>query len=135
MPNRRRRPASLALQSAELAIAVPQVVAHRLSRMAQAGQSPSVRDQREFQRMFSEKGSAFAESWLAMGWQMLRAQQSLMMSFWQSMWWPTLWGRPTARSLGSQMQRAGWSIAGHGMAPVHRTAVANAKRLSRRRSR
>jgi len=135
MPTHRRRRSSLALKSAELALATPQVVAHRLTQLAQAGYAPSVRDQREFQRMFSEKGSAFAESWLAMGWQMLRAQQSLMMSFWQSMWWPALWGRPMVRSLGSQMQRAGWSIAGRGLAPVHRTAVANAKRLSRRQSR
>ena len=134
MPIRHRR-SSLALKSAELAIAAPQVMAHRLTQIANAGHAPSAGDQREFQRMFSEKGSAFVESWFAMGWQMLRAQQAMMMSVWQSMWWPTLWGRPIARSLGSQMQRAGWSIAGRGLAPVHRTAVANAKRLSRRRIR
>lgn len=135
MPIRRRHRSSLALQSAELAMAVPQVMAHRLTQMAQAGHAPSARDRREFQRMYSEKGSAFAESWLAMGWQMLRAQQAMMLSIWQSMWWPAMWGRPLARSLGGQMQRAGWAIAGRGLAPVHRTAVANAKRLSRRRVR
>ena len=52
MPTRlSRKPKPAAVQAAELALAVPQVVAHRMARMALAGHSPSARDQREFQMM------------------------------------------------------------------------------------
>ena len=52
MAQRRRRPSQrLAAQSVELAWAAPQVVMHRLARMAQAGPQPSAHDRREFARM------------------------------------------------------------------------------------
>ncbi|QLQ33160.1 MAG: hypothetical protein HZT40_17955 [Candidatus Thiothrix singaporensis] len=37
---------SIPTMTAEMALAVPQVVAHRLTRMALAGTTPSVRDQK-----------------------------------------------------------------------------------------
>ena len=64
--SRARRTKSIGSKSAELALAVPQVVAHRLTRMAIAGPKLSKRDQKEFQRMVAEKKNAFTESWIAM---------------------------------------------------------------------
>lgn len=114
--------AALARRSAELALAVPQVVAHRLTRMALAGPVPSARDQREFTQMVSEKGVAFQQSWQAMalaGWQ---AQQSLAAAWWRAC--TGLAVRPALPVLAAE-------VLGKGLAPVHRKAVANARRLSR----
>ena len=55
MANRKNpRAALVARQATDLAVAAPQVVAHRLTRMAMAGANPSARDRREFTRMVSE---------------------------------------------------------------------------------
>jgi len=127
MSRRRKRQAtSLMIKAAELAYAVPQVVAHRVTRMVLAGTSPTTRDQREFQQMGTEKMAAFAESWNAMAAQAVRANYMLATSFWQS--W--LAGKPTQISR-SQMHNAVLGVLGKGIGPVHRRAVANAKRLGR----
>jgi hypothetical protein len=117
MPSSRRRPPP-GVRAAELALAVPQVVAHRVARMAAAGPWPSARDRREFHLMGSEKVAAFHESWSAMWLQAWRAQMQFAMALLQWWSWPA-------------------RIADHGLKPVHRRAVANAKRLggSRRRRR
>ena len=115
MPSRRRRSSStLAAQSAALAVAVPQVVAHRLTRLALAGPKPSARDRREFHRMGAEKIAA------------LQLQAA------QAMWFPWLVAGRTQAWSG---QRAARAILGRGLAPVRRKAVANAKRLQRTRLR
>jgi hypothetical protein len=111
-------------QAAELAFAVPQVIAHRLTRMALAGHAPSARDRREFHRMGAEKLEAFYESWMAMAMHAWGAQNSL----WQSLWLPWLGGAALPSSFFSGFTH---SMLGKGMAPVHRRAVANAKRLAR----
>jgi hypothetical protein len=116
---RTRRSKSLIGMATELAFAVPLVVGHRLTRLAIAGPSPSARDKTEFRRMCSEKATAFNKSWNAMG-------LAAMRSFWS----PTLlMSKPAA----AQMRNATLGILGKGMAPVHRTAVANARRLARTR--
>ena len=62
MPSRhKRKTKSLLSKAAELAFAVPQVVAHRVTRMAIAGPSVSERDRMGFQRMGAEKITAFIE--------------------------------------------------------------------------
>ena len=124
---RTRKPKPLAAQAAELAVAVPQVVAHRVTRMAIAGVSPSARDRKEFQRMGAEKVAAFSESWNAMALQALRANQQFALSFMQSLLFP--WATP--KSASRQVSNAALGIVSKGMAPVHRRAVANAKRLGR----
>ena len=43
-----RKTQSLVTKSMELGMAVPVVMAHRLTRMAVAGPTPSVRDRKEF---------------------------------------------------------------------------------------
>jgi hypothetical protein len=128
---RNRRTKSLAIQAAELAVAAPQVVAHRVARMAIAGASPSARDRKEFHRMGAEKLAAFHESWNAMALQALRANQRLALSFMRSLWYP--WGgtRPSVSATSKQLNHAVLGLLGTGMAPVHRRAVANAKRLGR----
>lgn len=127
----RRGSRSLAIQTAELALAAPQVVAHRLTRMALAGHTPSARDRKEFHQMGAEKIAAFQESWMAMYLQAWRVQQQMMLSAMQSFWMP--WGRAGGSSTNAlaQWQKAAVGIMGQGMAPVHRRAVANAKRLNR----
>jgi hypothetical protein len=119
----RRRARSNATKLGELGIAAPQVIVHRLSRMALAGAAPSSRDRKEFTGMVVEKQLAFMQSWAAMWAEGLRWQQQLALSF---------LGGP--RAVTRQMAGAGRAfdkMAGKGLAPVHRKAVGNAKRLSR----
>jgi hypothetical protein len=138
MKTRHRNPSRrLATQAAELSLAAPQVVVHRLARMASAGATPSAADRREFARMGTEKVAAFWQSWFAMG-----------LSAWQQAWqpWTGAWGWPATpfaararRGAGAaavaEASRAAGRILAAGLAPVHGRAVANAKRLARRRSR
>ena len=127
-----RNKARLIAKTAELAVAVPPVVAHRITRMAIAGPAISERDRREFQRMSAEKTSAFAESWTAMAAQAIRANQAFAVSLVRSFWFPLLGGhRASANAMTSQWQNAAYDVLRHGMAPVHRRAVANASRLAR----
>lgn len=131
---RTRRSKSLAAQSIELGVAVPQVIAHRVARMALAGASPSTRDRKEFQRMSAEKIAAANEAWSAMAVETFRANQQLTLSFMRSLWFP--WLHPTGRKSASrQLSNAALGILGKGMAPIRRRAVANAKRLGRPRRR
>ena len=115
MPHRRRS-TTLARQATELALAAPQVVAHRLTRMALAGPTPSARDRREFHGMAQEKLHAFWQSWFAMGWAMTESMQQAWMAMLQGARMPML-----------DTQR----ILSRGLAPVHRKATANARRLAR----
>ena len=128
---RRRRSKSLAAQSFELGVVAPQVIAHRLARMAAAGTSPSARDRAEFHRMGVEKLAAVNEAWVAMATQTVLENQKLALNFMQSMWFP--WMRPTPKSMSRQLSRATERILGQGMTPVRRRAAANAKRLRRAR--
>ena len=121
----KRKTKSLFAKAAELAFVVPQVVTHRVTSMAIAGPSVSERDRKEFKRMGAEKTAAFSESWNAMTMQALRANQALAASFLRSFWSPSLKGRPSARAV------AALGVLGKGIAPVHRKATANAKRLAR----
>src|SRR5262245_6943036 len=135
MAQRRRRSSErLAAQSVELAWAAPQVVMHRLTRMAHAGSKPSAHDRREFARMGHEKVLAFYQSGVAFWTQVLRLQlqwsQSLL-----TMGWAMAFGArprgPSSRSAGEAAAR----LVSTGLAPLHIAAVANAKRLNARSSR
>lgn len=94
----------LALRSMEMFTASGQVIAARTGRMARAGTSPNARDRREFTRMGTEKVQAASQS----AWAMAMSMQQAWFQAWL------------------QMLTAG-------LAPVHRTATANARRLTRRR--
>lgn len=128
---RTRKTVSLAVKMAELAFAAPQVVAHRVTRMAIAGPLLSPRDRKEFKRMSAEKTEAFAESWNAMAMQALRANQALAASFLRPFWSPLPRSLPSAGAVTARLQGAALDVLGKGLSPVHRKAVANAKRLGR----
>jgi hypothetical protein len=122
----------LVAQTSELATAVPQVMAHRLARMAIAGPKLSERDRKEFARMFAEKNSAFSESWNAMAQQALRSNQALAASLAHSFWTPpSLRKKAAGSALALQWHNAALGVFGKGLAPVHRKATANARRLAR----
>lgn len=124
MAARRSSSHSLALKAGELAFAAPQVIAHRLTRMAQSGSSPTAADRREWMRMSSEKLAAFNESWFAIGLETWRIQQRQMLALMTS--FATPW---TATYTSAKAQRDATALWGRALAPVHRRAVANAKRL------
>ena len=128
---RRRRSKSFAVQSFELGVAAPQVIAHRLARMASAGATPSARDRAEFHRMGVEKLAAASEAWTAMATQAFLENQKFALGLTQSLWFPWLRPTPTVKSVSRQMNRAMVATLGKGVAPVRRRAVANAKRLGR----
>jgi hypothetical protein len=123
---RKRKSRAFTVKAAELAVATPQVVAYRIARMALAGTSPTARDRREFRQMGVEKMAAFAESWNAMAIQTVRANYVLAASF----GWAWLAGK-RCPSTGSQLHNATLGVLDKGIGPIHRRAVANAKRLAR----
>ena len=124
MPLRpKRKTISLAVKMAELAFAVPQVVAHRVTRMAIAGPILSKRDRKEFTLMCAEKKEAFSQSWSAMTMQAFRANQALTASIFRSF--------SSAGAMNERLQGVALDVLGKGLFPVHRKAVANAKRLGR----
>ena len=125
---RRRKSLSLLAKSAELAIAAPQVIAHRVTRMAIAGPTLSARDRKEFHLMVAEKMAGFGEAWSAMVLQTIRANQTVAVSLLRAFWAPSL-RRRTA--VAAQLRSAALDILAKGLAPVHRKAVSNAKRLAR----
>ena len=138
------------LHAWQIALAAPEIIAHRAARMALAGPVLSVRDRKEFTRMGQEKVEAFGESLSAMGLSMYTLQQELALVAvreWWSAWLPlaslTASSSPAqiAQAQATAMQALA-SAAGdqrladacsrliqQGLAPVHRTATANAKRL------
>ncbi len=85
--------------------------------------------------MVAEKGTAFQDAYKAMFEQSLRANQALVSSFLQSVWAPSAKGRPSAAKTASQLHGAALGVLGKGLGPVHRKAVANAKRLAKTRLR
>lgn len=128
----------LGRDTAQMAAAVPQVIAHRVGRMMGAGMLPSGRDQQEFYLMGAEKVAAFQESWAAMSWQALAAQQQFA-AWWMQTWWKVALGGwmnpPSLQQLSSSAQQrllaSMFDVAHQGMTPVRRRAVANARRLGR----
>jgi hypothetical protein len=115
---RTRTSKALAARSAELAFAVPQVIAHRALRS----------DRKELHLMGAEKVMAFGESWNAMMMQSVLEYQRVAISLAMSFWFP--WA--SRRSPFSSVMPA---ILGAGLAPIHRRARANVRRLGKRRAR
>jgi len=143
---RSRRTIGLAAQAAELSLAAPVVVALRTARMLAAGPYPGMQDRRELSRMTAEKVQAWQESMSAMTAQMYKAQVQWTlgaMRGWWALWmspWSVLGHAGTLRSSGAQAgaERRRWqrsmSLAVEkGLAPVHKRATANVRRLSRRK--
>jgi hypothetical protein len=104
-------------------------------RMALAGSRPTARDRREFRLMTAEKVVAFYESWTAMYVQMLRCQWQTGAEILRSIWFPSLYGPPLGALARRRATRSALAILNQGLAPIHRRAVANARRLGRARTR
>ena len=138
----RKQQLRLARQAADLMFAAPWVVALRTGRMLAAGAAPNARDRAEFELMSAEKVDAWREGWTAMAAQGWRSQQALaasMMTLWAGAWlhpWAAFFpgGEPAPRRglvpSATQWHGAMLRVLADGMAPVHRRAVANARRLS-----
>ena len=116
------RTISTAAKLAELGLAAPQVIAHRLTRMAMAGPTISARDRKEFSGMVREKQAAVAQAWMGMFAEGVRLQQQLALS---------LFTGATPSQHVARAKSAASRMASTGLAPFHRKAVANAKRLER----
>jgi hypothetical protein len=119
---RKPRGTRTAVKLAELGFAAPQVIAHRLARMALAGPTLSGRDRKEFTGMVREKQAAVAQAWMGMFAEGVRFQQQFALS---------LMTGATPRLHAVRAQSATSRIVGAGLAPIHRKAVSNAKRLRR----
>jgi len=111
--------ADFALKSTEMLFASGQVIGSRVNRMASAGHNPSARDRKEFMLMGTEKLKAASDSSLAMTAAMTR------------LWQPWL----AAGASMSKLSGAAAQVAAAGLQPVHAAATANARRLSRTRTR
>ena len=111
-------------QLAELSVAAPHVIAHRVTRMALASPTgPSRRDQKEFTGMVAEKQIAFAQSWWTLCMEMSKAQQAFFLSWMR--------GPMAFSSQLSRMPTTLERISSRSVAPIHRKAVQNSKRLAR----
>lgn len=128
MPHRRRRRSTrLATQAIELGLAVPEVVAGRVARMALAGASPSAADRAEMLRMSAEKVGAFYESWNSMLVAAHRANVRLLLS---APWWSAVYFGQHHRA-SSEVHRSALDVLASGLAPIHRRVIGNVKRLRR----
>lgn len=127
MPPRRRSSASrLVTQGAELAFAVPEVVARRAARIAMAGATPLAHEREELLLMTNEKVAAFYEAWTGMMLAVWRANLHFLLS---TTAWSMPWGSIGRRQRRRIAQRTAIDILASGVAPFHRRVVANAKRL------
>lgn len=123
MARRKTSTQRLSRQVTELAWAAPQVVAQRGARMASAGPWLSTRDQAEFMRMGSEKVEAFQQSWAGM-----------WMAGWRAWWEMSMSMAQSPMNMPNHATRAAVGVLSAGVAPVHKRAVANARRLGRQRT-
>ncbi|MBA3494438.1 MAG: hypothetical protein H0T87_10070 [Gammaproteobacteria bacterium] len=138
----------LAVKTGEMLGASAYVIGHRADRLARAGTKPSVRDRREFTRMVEEKFEAAAESAAAMApalWSLqargaeIAARQTLaglqaMIAVGRRGMVPRSSAAVSRAAAGSR--KLGSSLvqcARKGLKPVHARAVANRKRLSKRK--
>ena len=128
---RTRKSKSVTEKSMELAFSVPQVFAHRVIRMALAGPKLSDRDRREFQIMVNEKHAAFAHAWRDMAMYAFRANQAFTASMLRLFFTPFSYKNLSATSAAAHFQNAAIGVLGKGLAPIHRTAVSNARRLAK----
>lgn len=127
----------LAGRSADTWLASGAVIAERTRRMAAMGASPSRADQREMRRMVDEKVSATGESAQAVTAQAVAlAQTSAMrwMAFLNAQTMAMLgFGRmPSTAPTANAAMRASVAMGEAALAPFHRRATANARRLRKR---
>jgi hypothetical protein len=116
----------LARQIAEINTVVPGIIASRLMRIAWAGTQPSRSDRNELTRMSSEKWQAASQSAVAATMFLFNLQMEATQSFWQAAMFPWLGTQARQDNTGSN---PGAGLMTAALAPYHRIATANAKRL------
>jgi hypothetical protein len=129
-------PSRLIEQATELMLAAPQVIALRVAGMMAGGTRPDAKARREYHRMGLEKVVAFEQSAMAMTLQMVRVQRQWHAE-WMQQWIKMLatpWWSVNLLALASALpnpgvQRAWFGVAQRGIAPIHRRATANLRRL------
>ncbi|MEO7243400.1 MAG: polyhydroxyalkanoate granule-associated phasin [Variovorax sp.] len=148
--------ADIALKTSEMLWSSASVIQMRSTRMAAHGVQPNASDVREMQLMGQEKLSAGAAAGNAMFAQMQRTNALLLQQFMEqsakglSAWLSFAGSRTPAQAMArgrgwleaagragrtsAQLSDAVARVTGHGLAPVHRAATANARRLSRKKS-
>ena len=99
----------------ELALSVPQVFAHRATRMALTGPKLSERDRKEFQIMVNEKHAAFAQAWNDMAMHAFRANQAFTASMLRFFFTPFSYRKPSAAFTAAQVQNAVIGMLGKGL--------------------
>lgn len=123
----------LATQVAELVVAAPKVVAHRVGRMAMSAMQHDAPGETEWLHMGAEKLAAFGESWHAMALEICRLNQQLAEAIARSTISPGLGAMPEFLRSAGQTHGAAWSILQCGLAPIHKRAMANAQRIASQR--
>ena len=127
----RRNAKTAAAKMVDISLAAPQVVAHRVTRMAHSGPVLSERDRKEFTGMVQEKQLAFAQSFLAWNTAVLRWQMHMQMQ-----WFSACLRGDYAKAFQPffsplPLAAAGEKAAAQALEPVRRKAVSNAKRLAK----
>ena len=125
------RKASAASKAVDIAVAAPQVIAHRVTRMALAGPLPDARDRKEFTGMVQEKQLAFAQGFLAWNTAVLRWQMHMQMQ-----WFSACLRGDYAKAFNQLFSPLPLAVASdkavaQALEPVRRKAVSNAKRLAK----
>ncbi|HEX5304969.1 MAG TPA: hypothetical protein VFW82_02660 [Dyella sp.] len=127
----------LASRSADTWLASGVVIAERSRRMAAMGASPSRTEQREMRRMIDEKVSATGESAQAVTLQAVTLAQTSAMRWMalanaQTMAMLGLGRMPSSAPVVNAAARASVALGEAALAPFHRRATANARRLRQR---
>lgn len=125
------RKASAASKAVDIAVAAPQVIAHRVTRMALAGPLPDARDRKEFTGMVLEKQLAFAQSFLAWNTAVLRWQMNMQMQWFSACLRGDYAGALSSMFAPLPLTAASERAAAQALEPVRRKAVANARRLAK----
>jgi len=144
------------LKMLQMSTAAAQVIAMRTARMAAHGPNPNAADRREMHRMGAEKVDAFSRAGTALATGAVPLLLGMAMQAWRTGFelWATSTRLAASRSIPQTMARQqelagtllrGAAAAGHGatsaatarlahraLAPVHRKAAANARRLSKK---
>lgn len=134
-----RKAQHLQRQAFDIVTSTPQVVAQRVGQMMTPGYNPNGKDQAELNKMILEKVSAFYESWWAMGWASMQAQQSMLLALTRMA--PSLMPTPFSpakamsmgqmQSLGQNLLTSQFNMLNKGLQPISSRVKANAKRLSK----
>lgn len=127
----RRQSTTLARKTTEAAISSPQVIRHRLTRMALAGANPGNRDKKEFHGMITEKYVGFTKAWFAMGVATIRANLVISGFMVTGFFNPFSRNKFSVFALAGKVQEESMNVLNKGLTPLHKKVVSNSKRLAK----